>query len=158
MLIVSDLPTNCRAYLQRLTDSKTILFVTLWTVYSVNDVFLLFVWLCNPAFELPFNNKLIDGIDWYVCQRELSHRDELSRRLQRIILQVISWRRTVLPSRNMLVVVSNSMGGRSVSCRRLTRATRCRSIALYTSIDIQKWHAGRNISHPYTTTARVKFD
>ena len=26
-LIVSDLPTNCRAYLQRLTDSKTLLFV-----------------------------------------------------------------------------------------------------------------------------------
>jgi len=28
-LIVSDLPTNCRAYLQRLTDSKTLLFVIL---------------------------------------------------------------------------------------------------------------------------------
>ena len=26
-LIVSDLPTNCRAYLQRPTDSKTLLFV-----------------------------------------------------------------------------------------------------------------------------------
>ena len=36
-LIVSDLPTNCRAYLQRPTDTKTLLFVTLSTVYRVND-------------------------------------------------------------------------------------------------------------------------
>jgi len=28
-LIVSDLPTNCRAHLQRLTDSKTLLFAIL---------------------------------------------------------------------------------------------------------------------------------
>jgi len=28
-LIVSDLPTNCRAYLQTITDSKTLLFVVL---------------------------------------------------------------------------------------------------------------------------------
>jgi len=64
-LIVSDLPTNCRAYLRRLTDSKTLLFVILWTVYSVSDVFLLFVWLCSPALELPYNSKLIDWlIDW----------------------------------------------------------------------------------------------
>ena len=38
-LIVSDLPANCRAHLQRLTDSKTLFFVIRWTVYSVNDVF-----------------------------------------------------------------------------------------------------------------------
>ena len=44
-LIVSDLPTNCRASFQRLTDSRTLLFVILWTVYSVNDVFLLFVFI-----------------------------------------------------------------------------------------------------------------
>jgi len=38
-LVVSYLPTNCLAYLQRLTDLKTLLFVIIWTVYSVNDVF-----------------------------------------------------------------------------------------------------------------------
>jgi len=40
------------------TDTKTLLLVILKTVYSVN-VFL-FVWLCNPAFEVPYNNKSID--------------------------------------------------------------------------------------------------
>ena len=66
LLIVSDLPTNCRAYLQRLTNSK-LLFVIHLKVYSVNDF--LFVWLCNPAFELPYNNKLIQQrlVDWRRC-------------------------------------------------------------------------------------------
>ena len=58
--IVSDLPTNRRAYMQRLTDSKTLLFVILYTVYSVNDFLL--VWLRNTAFKLTYNNKLTDWL------------------------------------------------------------------------------------------------
>jgi len=40
--IVSDLPTNRRAYMQRLTDSKTLLFVfftqfTVWMIFYLSD-------------------------------------------------------------------------------------------------------------------------
>ena len=34
-----DLPTNCYPHLQEGADSKTLLFVIVETVYSVNDVF-----------------------------------------------------------------------------------------------------------------------